>query len=149
MKPVRFDAIRASDGESARWLRWMDAEAFPDDHPFEFQMVNWFIGWDGKTGAAYCGWKAVMHGTKMVGFQYRAAVMSSYRGRKLQGKMLALRERDMKKQGIAEAVSYTSASNAASMRSLIASGYRPYVATDATNLAGEYKTKFVHWRKEL
>ena len=50
--------------------------------------------------------------------------------------MLRLREAEMREQGIARAVTYTDADGAASMRNLIAEGYRPYVPTPTTTLSG-------------
>ena len=49
-------------------------------------------------------------------------------------------------------VTYTDADGAASMRSLIAEGYRPYAPTPATTLSGPGRlgrVGFVHWRKDL
>lgn len=146
---IRFEKVEpARDKSAARWLRWLDAEVFPDDVPFGFQMASWFVGWEGRDGVAYCGWKPVLQGSRMVGFHYRAGVLASHRGRRLQRKMLLLRERDMRRQNVLVAVTYTDAGNAASMRSLIGSGYRPYAPTKETHLA-DGRAGFVHWRKDL
>jgi hypothetical protein len=66
--------------------------------------------------------------------------------------MFRLREAEMREQGIARAVTYTDADGAASMRNLIAEGYRPYAPTPATTLSGLGRlgrVGFVHWEKRL
>jgi hypothetical protein len=58
----------------------------------------------------------------------------------------------MREQGLTKAVSYTDADGAASMRNLIAEGYRPYVPTPTTTLSGLGRlgrVGFVHWEKRL
>jgi GNAT superfamily N-acetyltransferase len=142
---------RAVSREDAALIAQMDVVCFPIDTPAEFAGANWFIGWDGDQPAAYCAWKVVDH-DEPVGFHYRGGVMPDWRGRGLQREMLRLREAGMREQGIAKAVTYTDADGAASMRNLIAEGYRPYVPTPATTLSGLGRlgrVGFVHWEKAL
>jgi GNAT superfamily N-acetyltransferase len=141
----------ASPEDQQRILR-MDALCFPLDEPPAIAGTQWFIGWDSATPAAYCGWKTVEHDGVAVGFNYRVGVMPDYRGRGLQRQMLRLREAKMREQGLKAAVTYTDADGAASMRSLIAEGYRPYAPTPTTTLSGLGRlgrVGFVHWRKSL
>ncbi len=66
--------------------------------------------------------------------------------------MIRLREQAMRAAGLTAAVSYTDADAAASMRNLIAEGYRPYAPTPSTTLSGIGRlgrVGFVHWRKNL
>ena len=66
--------------------------------------------------------------------------------------MLRLREDRMRARGLTAAVTYTDADAAASMRNLIAEGYRPYAPTPTTTLSGLGRlgrVGFVHWRKKL
>lgn len=115
-------ATSQQDGQ--RILR-MDRVCFPVDEPPDIAGAEWFIGWDGEARAAYCAWKPTEQDGVAVGFHYRAGVLPDYRGRGLQRQMLRLREAKMREQGLGTAVSYTDADGAASMRSLIAEGYRP------------------------
>src|SRR5215475_4721681 len=117
----------------------MDRLCFPLDTPAVF-------------AAAYCAWKTVEHDGVAVGFHYRGGVLADYRGQGLQRRMLRLREDEMRQQGLAKAVTYTDADGAASMRNLIAEGYRPYVPTPITTLSGLGRlgrVGFVHWEKKL
>ncbi|MGE5150964.1 MAG: GNAT family N-acetyltransferase [Rhodospirillaceae bacterium] len=142
---------RALSREDAALIAQMDVVCFPIDKPAEFAGANWFIGWAGDRPAAYCAWKIVEH-DEPVGFHYRGGVMPDWRGHGLQREMLRLREAEMREQGIAKAVTYTDADGAASMRNLIAEGYRPYVPTPTTTLSGVGRlgrVGFVHWEKTL
>lgn len=142
---------RVLSREDAALIAQMDVVCFPTDKPAEFAGANWFIGWDGDRPAAYCAWKIVEH-DEPVGFHYRAGVMPDWRGQGLQRQMLRLREAEMREQGIARAVTYTDADGVASMRNLIAEGYRPYVSTSTTTLSGIGRlgrVGFVHWEKRL
>lgn len=130
----------------------MDAVCFPLDAPPIFAGAHWFIGRDGETPAAHCAWKTVEHDGIAVGFHYRGGVMPDFRGHNLQRRMFRLREDEMRRQGLTKAVTYTDADGAASMRNLIAEGYRPYAPTPATTLSGLGRlgrVGFVHWEKQL
>lgn len=150
--------LPASGIDAERWIRWMDGEVFPDDRPVTFVGSHWFIGWDGKKPVCYAAWRPhhvtadlnPLHLYEAQGFQYRAGVLPSHRGKGLQRDLIRLREKHMAKAGIKVAVTYTDPQSAASMRSLIACGYRPYVPTKEQNLSGEGRAGgFVHWRREL
>lgn len=130
----------------------MDAVCFPLDAPPIFAGAHWFIGRAGETLAAHCAWKTVEHDGIAVGFHYRGGVMPDFRGHNLQRRMFRLREDEMRRQGLTKAVTYTDADGAASMRNLIAEGYRPYAPTPATTLSGLGRlgrVGFVHWEKQL
>lgn len=142
---------RAVARDKALVLR-LDAACFPLDAPPVFKGAHWFIGRDGAEAVAHCAWKAVDHDGETVGFHYRGGVMPDHRGRGLQRWMLRLREGAMRRDGIARAVTYTDADAAASMRNLIAEGYRPYAPTPTTTLSGVGRlgrVGFVHWEKKL
>jgi ribosomal protein S18 acetylase RimI-like enzyme len=142
---------RAAAHDEALVLR-LDAVCFPLDAPPVFAGAHWFIGWDGETPAAHCAWKTVEQDGVPVGFHYRGGVMPEFRGRNLQRRMFRLREDEMRRQGLAKAVTYTDADGAASMRNLIAEGYRPYAPTPTTTLSGLGRlgrVGFVHWEKSL
>ena len=148
--PVDFRP--ATSPEDGKQILLMDRICFPVDEPPTLAGAQWAIGWDGETPAAYCAWKTVEHDGVAVGFHYRGGVLPEYRGHGLQRQMLRLREARMREQGLAVAVTYTDADGAASMRSLIAEGYRPYAPTPGTILSGLGRlgrVGFVHWRKDL
>jgi GNAT superfamily N-acetyltransferase len=141
----------ASEEDGQRILR-LDRICFPVDEPPVIAAAHWIIGWDGETPAAYCAWKTVSHDGVQVGFHYRGGVLPEYRGHGLQRQMLRLREAEMHELGLTAAVTYTDADGAASMRSLIAEGYRPYAPTPTTTLSGLGRigrVGFVHWRKSF
>ena len=143
--------LAASAEDEQRILR-MDTVCFPLDEPPVIAGAEWFIGCDGSKRVAYCAWKTVEHDGVPTGFHYRAGVLPEYRGQGLQRQMLRLREPRMREQGLTLAVTYTDADAAASMRNLIAEGYRPYAPTPTTTLSGPGRlgrVGFVHWRKSL
>lgn len=149
---MALDFRAAALREDERQIARMDAICFPLDAPATFAGAEWLIGWDGETPAAYCAWKTVEHDGVAVGFHYRGGVLPAYRGLGLQRQMVRLREARMRAQGLTAAVTYTDADGAASMRSLIAEGYRPYAPTTTTTLSGLGRlgrVGFVHWRKGL
>jgi ribosomal protein S18 acetylase RimI-like enzyme len=144
--------FRRATAEHEALIAAMDRACFPLDTPAVFAGAYWFVGWDGDKPAAYCAWKTVEHDGVPVGFHYRGGVLADYRGQSLQRQMLRLREDEMRQHGLAKAVTYTDADGAASMRNLIAEGYRPYVPTPTTTLSGLGRlgrVGFVHWEKKL
>ena len=148
---IEFRRATATTQDEALVLR-LDAICFPVDAPPVFAGAEWYIGWDDGKSAAYCAWKTVEHDGNAVGFHYRGGVLPAWRGHGLQRQMFRLRETDMRRRGLTKAVTYTDADGAASMRNLIAEGYRPYAPTPATTLSGVGRlgrVGFVHWEKAL
>jgi ribosomal protein S18 acetylase RimI-like enzyme len=144
--------FRRAAAEHEALIAAIDRACFSLDTPAVFAGAHWLIGWDGDKPAAYCAWKTVEHDGIPVGFHYRGGVLADYRGQGLQRRMLSLREGEMRQHGLAKAVTYTDADGAASMRNLIAEGYRPYVPTPTTTLSGLGRlgrVGFVHWEKKL
>jgi ribosomal protein S18 acetylase RimI-like enzyme len=143
---------RATSREDQALIAEMDRVCFPIDTPAVFAGAEWLIGRDRDKPACYCAWKTVDHDGIPAGFHYRGGVLPDYRGRGLQRQMFQLREQAMRRQGLAKAVTYTDADGAASMRNLIAEGYRPYAPTPGTTLSGLGRlgrVGFVHWEKPL
>ena len=141
--------IRSVETDSdRRWLRWLDGECFPDDKPLRFDDAKeWALAWNGGDAVAFCGWRP--HGP--FGFLSRAGVLPSARGRGLQKAMIDHREQAIRSTGLSVSVTYTEAYSAASMRSLIACGYRPFEGSESTGLVinPAYWRTMVYWRKEL
>lgn len=132
-----------------RFIRcvWLDAECFPDDKPLVYEDAHWSLLWRRDAAVAFCGW--CRRGDE--GFHYRAGVHPSERGHGPQKAMIEFREQAMRAGGIKSAVTYTEAYSAASMRTLIACGYRPFEADEKTGLAIDprYWRTMVYWRKPL
>lgn len=150
MNEIIFKFVSKSDIDGIKWIRYLDAEIFPSDTPAVVGTANWFLGWDNKNAVAFCGWKPYLLDTELVGFHYRAGVLSDYRGQGLQKKMVTLREDEMRRSNIKIAVTYTEVYSAASMSTLINQGYRPYAATEHTALCDLSKyQRMVHWKKKL
>lgn len=144
--------FRSVSREDEALIARLDAVCFPLDTPAVFAGAHWSIGWDGTAPACYCAWKTVDHDGVPAGFHYRVGVLPDWRGHGLQRQMLQRREAEMRADGLTRAVTYTDADGAASMRSLIAEGYRPYAPTPTTTLSGLGRlgrVGFVHWAKKL
>jgi GNAT superfamily N-acetyltransferase len=144
MTGENFHLKRALSPDALRWVRWLDAECFPEDSPAPLATKDseWFLLELDGVPVAFCGWypQEVGEDGARVGFLAKAGVLHSARGRGFQKLMINARCEAIRKAGLAVATTYTSPSNAASMNSLIACGFK------ATT--GEYKG-FVHWRKLL
>ena len=115
-----------NDKNIQRWIRWMDAEVFPDDKPVAFSYGSrWFVGYSNQEPVCYAAWRPhypqasinELHLWKSEGFLYRAGVLKDYRGHGLQKKLIESREIDMRKSGVRRSVTYTDPESAASMRS--------------------------------
>ena len=57
MTEVIFKFVAKNNLDDIRWLRWLDAEIFPNDMPAVVGTANWFLGWHEKQAVAFCGWK--------------------------------------------------------------------------------------------
>lgn len=180
--------VDGTDIEMQKWIRWMDAEVFPDDVPVTFAPGTvWFILYEeglpntfeiGGTPlprpvlrldetysnhgvpepVAYAAWRphypmetvGELHWQTGYGFLYRAGVLKKARGKGYQKELIRARENSMKEMKIPKSITYTNTSSIASMKSLMAEGYKPYAPTASTNLAGVGRAeKFVHWEKDL
>lgn len=162
--------IKAVDGrdiEIQKLIRWMDAEVFPDDKPVTFNGSKWFIGYEytydtqlnaTEEAVCYAAWRphypmyrtGELHWNTPLGFLYRAGVLPKAQGKGYQKELIKVREVDMLEAGITKSITYTETYSIASMKSMIAMGYKPYLPGINTNLAGEGRApKFVHWEKSL
>jgi GNAT superfamily N-acetyltransferase len=154
--------IRQVDGynrDNQALIRWMDAEVFPDQFPVTFTGTTWFIAYTADDEpAGYAAWRPhypmktvnELHLTEEYGFLYRAGVLHEFRGHGVQKMLIEAREQDIVSKGINTAISYTDPKSAASMRSLMSAGYKPFVPTPEMNAAGVGRgAGFVHWKKDL
>lgn len=114
-----------------------DKDSIVDD----LRTSTWWVAWCSGHPAGYCGIQQWPDGTA---FLNMVGVLESYRGFGLQKRMIKIRESYAKQRGTDIIYTYTAPFNAASMRSLITCGYRPYESP--TEWAGE---EFVYWSRKL
>jgi ribosomal protein S18 acetylase RimI-like enzyme len=131
--------------ENHQRLVWADAQCFPDDTPAIIPGAMWWLAVDGTEIVAYCALRVNYESRTPVGYLYRAGVMPKYRGRGLQRKMIDIRCKAAKKLKLKAVVTVTAWNNVASMRSLMATGFKPF-RPNAYNIILE---TLVHWRKEI
>lgn len=151
IKVVRIE--QADDGR--RWLRYLDGECFPDDKPLRLvDAYEWYLVSSGKSSAldAFCGWRPI-NDMQAHGFLSRAGVLPTARGQGLHKFMIDLREDAMRKAGQAVSITYTEACSVASMRSLVACGYKPFEPTGAIVhkivVSKDRWRQMVYWKKML
>jgi GNAT superfamily N-acetyltransferase len=104
-RPLLGGSMGAILSESHWWL----AQAFIND---EWAPVG------------YCGIQPSDEGR--YGFLSRAGVLAIARGHGLQKRMIRVRERWARAHGMTHTYTYVAWNNISSMRSLVASGYKPY-----------------------
>lgn len=116
-------------------------EIMPEDDQPPAHHVRWLLREDGQVVAA-CSAAPVERGQGV--YLSIACVRGSARGRGLQSSAVRLRERWARRQGATWAITYTACQNAASMRTLIRCGYRPYSPVRAW-----VGRRYVYWRRRL
>lgn len=135
-------------------IRYMDAECFPKDEPFEWKDAYFTIGENHTSSeaapACYCAWKPVEFLGSTVAFLYRAGVMPEFRGQRLQQKMIAIREDQIHPhRDIDFIVTCTAVDNMASISSMQKSGYKIYSPADGHLPNVSHDVPSIHWYKEL
>lgn len=106
----------------------MDLDLFPSDEPIEDPENHvWFIGYDGPKAVCYASVKVLEGIDAGTAFLSRCGVIQAYRGQGLQRRLIKAREREAKSLGAKVMLTYTVSSNAHSMNSLFACGYRAYL----------------------
>ncbi len=134
-------------------IRYMDAECFPKDEPFEWKDAYFTIGEkypsSEKYPACYCAWKPVEFKGSTVAFLYRAGVMPEFRGQGLQQKMIAIRENQIHHhRDIDFIITCTAVDNMASISSMQKSGYKIYSPSNGKLPDVAYEPS-IHWYKEI
>lgn len=143
---ITFEPIDLSAIENHYLLAWLDAQCFPDDTPAIIPGAEWWIGRNPiGVSACYCAYRVRYESRTPVAELYRAGVMPGFRGQGLQRRMIDLRCKAAKKQNLKTAMTVTAWNNAASMRSLMAAGFKPHRPNAYTTIL----ETLVHWRKEL
>lgn len=142
---VTFQQVDLSVPANHHLLVWMDAQCFPDDTPAIVPGRAWWIGYRDAVPVCYCAVSTTYESRSPVAYLYRAGVMPVARGLGLQRKMIEIRCRYAKRQGRRKAVTVTAWNNAASMRSLMAAGFKPFRPTAYTQIL----ETLVHWSRDL
>ncbi len=141
-------------GDGLRWLRYLDGECFPDDKPLHLEdAVEWVLVTSKIDPEAFCGWRPLAGTGAILGFLSRAGVLPEARGQGIQKFMIDLREDAMRRAGMGVSITYTEAYGNASMRSLMACGYKPFepspeIVDDIVVSKDRWRT-MVYWRKAL
>lgn len=124
----------------------LDRQLFPKDEPVELDDSQWWLaqvrapyGW---VTAAYAG-AALSDGGQYV-YLSRAGVLSPFRGRGLQKKLIDTRLRWGRSHGAKAAWTYTYWANLTSQRSLLARGFAPY-----TYQLDDEGGRFIYFKREL
>lgn len=122
-------------------IRQLDRAIFPSDElvePDELQDARWFVVMNDKQPIAFGG--VVIDGGHA--FLVRAGVMKDHRGKRLQRRLIRVRERHAMKAGAKWIGTYTSVTNPQSVNTLVNAGYRQYIPEWAW--AGR---EFLYWWK--
>ena len=105
----------------------LDEICFPHDDRVKIERSLWWIVYRGKDAIAYAGLRPCQNPCNSgLGFLCRVGVVAEHRGRRLQKKLIRVREAAAKRIGLTELVTYCVPWNSASLNSLVACGYRFY-----------------------
>ena len=123
--PRKKVTINIKQTKNSKLIRSLDNRCFPSDDPYPPEGAIWWLVTCGEFPVGFAGLK-VLPNEPTVGFLCRAGVLYSYRGNKLQQKLLKVREKMAIKLGLKQLITYTSSVNYASISSLIKQGYKFY-----------------------
>ena len=139
------ESLRIRQTKNAKIIRTLEQACFPADEPYDISGSIWWVAKVGDFPIAYAGLKPLPMEPE-IGFLCRAGVLSNYRGHGLQRKFLKAREREAKKIGIKQLITYTVVDNYPSIVNLISQGYRfyspanPWAGKEAKSVLYFYKT---------
>jgi GNAT superfamily N-acetyltransferase len=109
----------------AEALKHLQATALPYDTPSDTRKGFWWIAFDGELPVAFCG----MYQSQSIpraGYFCRSGVLPSYRGQRLQRRLIKARERKAVALGYLSVHTDTVPGNPASNNNLIATGFRMF-----------------------
>jgi GNAT superfamily N-acetyltransferase len=106
------------------------------------EFCTWWVGYDGSRAVAFCGARVVDGHTLYLSL---SGVLKCARGKRVQRRMVRLRERWARSQGLKHALTYTSATNYPSANTLIRCGYKLY----APEWAWAERKGWLYWQKSL
>jgi GNAT superfamily N-acetyltransferase len=129
------------DEDTIEELRALNAVLLPESPPYED--TEWWGAWAGAELVGYAGARAPLEWPGVY-FLSRAGVAEQARGQGLQRRLVRARVARARRLRCHSCVTYTSPDNAASMRTLIACGFKPYCPEPP--YVGD---AYVYWRKAL
>lgn len=117
-------AVNGSDPDVQTLLYVLQLEILPADKPAKTNAGWWWILYDGVKPIGFCG---VYKSSQWAGTGYlcRAGVLTEYRGKGLQRRLIRVRERKARQLGFTHLVTDTY-ENPPSANNLIACGYKTY-----------------------
>ena len=123
----------------------LDEICFPHDERVVIGDALWWIAWCGRNAVGYAGLRICKEPhNRGLAFLCRVGVMPQHRGHGLQKRLIRAREREARRYGVRELVTYCVPDNPASANSLIACGFKLY--RPMTKWAGPYA---IYLRKVL
>lgn len=103
----------------------MDKVCFPADARPDPDAL-WWLAFQGEDPIGYAGMDLVQRPDGLVGYMTRCGVLPEARGRGVQKRLLTARIRYAHRMACSRVVTYTVASNPASINSLIHRGFKAY-----------------------
>jgi len=116
-------------------------QCFPGDEFENSKKTVWWVAWQDEAPVGFCSCKSL--GEDMC-YLTRAGVCEEANGKGIQRKLIAVRERWAKRQGLGIVITYTAKDNWPSIVNLIKCGYKAYEPQWAW--AGR---AFVYWKKRV
>jgi GNAT superfamily N-acetyltransferase len=139
MAAVRLRRVRP--GEVGR-LRYLHDLLFPVDHQPDFTAGTWFLALSGNELVGFAGFQ-LEPSWPGAAYLCRAGVMPQFTGRGLQRRLIRVRERAARAQGLTRSFT-TTYENPASANNLIREGYSTYLPAVPWGAPGT-----IYWRKTL
>lgn len=140
----RLSRVDASDPDVLAVVLQMHETCFPGYVPFEANVGDLWIAYDGDFPAAFCAlWPSVR--MPATGYLARSGVLPAYRGHGLQRRMMLTRERAARRKGWLAMISDTVQDNVHSANNFIKAGYHLFVPDHkwASDPAALYWRKFL------
>jgi GNAT superfamily N-acetyltransferase len=139
---MKIVAVDASDPATAALLQYLQLQILPHDIPQDVHVGYWWVAYDKDLPVAFALLMPSVQWSD-TGYLSRSGVLSSYRGKGLQKRLVRVRERKAKKLGWKWLISDTNL-NPPSSNNLITCGYRIFQPSSPWG----FETA-IYWRKAL
>lgn len=120
---------------------------FPYDEFEEKPNTIWWVGFHDEQPVCFAGLTVYNNGRDQCGYLIRGGVQPSYRGQNLQMRLIKTREKEAKKLGLKELVTYTVLDNLPSSNNLIKCGFRLYSPSEQWGGDANYWLKKIKKKK--
>lgn len=105
----------------------LDEICFPEDYRITTEDALWWVVWCGEQPVGYAGLRPCKEPhNRGLGYLCRAGVIAAHRGKGLQKRLIAVREREARRMGLKRLITYCVPWNPPSINSLISCGYKTY-----------------------